>query len=380
MKNKQTHIGFIAPNVYPLFNPTVNGIFGGGEVDLYSISTYLASRDNIKVTFYVGDYGQADVEVINNVHCVKLKHFGRLDKNLVEKIEYHLALIKLLRTTEVDIMFTEMANEMMGFVAMFFLKRKGKRYIHRLASNKDTGRYLPEKFGSKWRYNYYVYGVRKADVIISQTKDQQDELMELLQVPSEIVGNGQWIKDTMDGAKDNNVLWVSRCHPVKQGEIFYKLAKANPTIRFTMIMPIYEETLSTTFVEETNKWLREAKKLKNFEYIKRVPFGEIQNYYDKAKVFVNTSSVEGFPNAFVQACMGATPILSLNVDPDSFLRNNQCGKSFNGNVEEMSNYIHHIMNDEAESDEYNQMSSNAKQYVLDYNNIEVVGKKYLDLI
>ena len=380
MKNIR-HVGFIAPNVYPLFDPSVNGIFGGGEVDLYSISTFLAASPNTKVTFYVGDYGQKDIEVFENVTCVKIKHFGRLDKNFKEKIAYHLALIKMLRTSDVDVMFTEMASELVGYIAFFFLKRKGKRFIHRLASNKDTGIYLPEKYGSKWKYKSYIYGIKRASEVIVQTKDQEDELYRYLSLHSSIIGNGQWILDNDLRVKEESVLWVSRCHPVKQGNLYYELAKSNPDVKFIMIMPVYKNTLDKSFVDETVVWLDKAKKLSNFTYIERVPFGEIQTYYDRAKVFVNTSSVEGFPNAFVQACMGATPILSLNVDPDEFISNHSLGRSFNGNLEEMSNYIKEVFSDsQAKQIEYESMSKNAKQYVLDHNNIEVVGQKYLDLL
>ena len=56
--------------------------------------------------------------------------------------------------------------------------------------------------------------------------------------------------------------------------------------------------------------------LPNVELIERVPYDEIQAVYDSAKVFVNTSAWEGWPNSFIQAGLGRTALLSLEVNPD----------------------------------------------------------------
>jgi glycosyltransferase involved in cell wall biosynthesis len=50
-----------------------------------------------------------------------------------------------------------------------------------------------------------------------------------------------------------------------------------------------------------------------------VPYHRVQEYYDRARVFVSTSEAEGFPNSFIQAAMGGAAILSLEVDPDGVL-------------------------------------------------------------
>jgi len=45
----------------------------------------------------------------------------------------------------------------------------------------------------------------------------------------------------------------------------------------------------------------------------------VQEYYDTAEIFVNTSTFEGFPNSFIQAGLGKTALLSMCVDPDGMI-------------------------------------------------------------
>ena len=51
-------ICFVMPKAYCLFNPEVEGVFGGSEVDLYYLSTELAKDEDYHVSFIVADYGQ----------------------------------------------------------------------------------------------------------------------------------------------------------------------------------------------------------------------------------------------------------------------------------------------------------------------------------
>jgi glycosyltransferase involved in cell wall biosynthesis len=52
-----------------------------------------------------------------------------------------------------------------------------------------------------------------------------------------------------------------------------------------------------------------------------------------AKALVNTSRMEGFPNAFIEAWALRTPVISLSVDPGNVIKNHKLGYVCNGNVE-----------------------------------------------
>jgi len=68
-----------------------------------------------------------------------------------------------------------------------------------------------------------------------------------------------------------------------------------------------------------------AARLPNVRLIDFVPFACIQKYYEEARLFVNTSEFEGFPNSFIQACIAKTPILSFRVNPDDMIKKYDLG-------------------------------------------------------
>jgi glycosyltransferase involved in cell wall biosynthesis len=66
-----------------------------------------------------------------------------------------------------------------------------------------------------------------------------------------------------------------------------------------------------------------------------VAWQDIGRFFEDAKLFVNTSTYEGFPNTFVQAAMQATPILSWAVDPDGVLTRHRIGYCADGSFERL---------------------------------------------
>jgi glycosyltransferase involved in cell wall biosynthesis len=73
-----------------------------------------------------------------------------------------------------------------------------------------------------------------------------------------------------------------------------------------------------------------AARIPNLEFIERVPYHEIQSVYDDAKIFVNTSEWEGWPNSFIQSGLGAAALLSLQVNPDRLFETYALGRFCDG--------------------------------------------------
>jgi glycosyltransferase involved in cell wall biosynthesis len=77
----------------------------------------------------------------------------------------------------------------------------------------------------------------------------------------------------------------------------------------------------------------------NVKYIGFVPFTATYEYYLKAKLLINTSEYEGFPNTFIQACLSKTPILSFRVNPDNFIIENNVGLMCEDNIDKAVEFI-----------------------------------------
>lgn len=67
-----------------------------------------------------------------------------------------------------------------------------------------------------------------------------------------------------------------------------------------------------------------AAQVTNLSFLGFQPLDITESYFDKCKIFVNTSVYEGFPNTFLQSWNRGIPVLSY-VDPDNVIRKNKLG-------------------------------------------------------
>lgn len=128
-------------------------------------------------------------------------------------------------------------------------------------------------------------------------------------------------------AKTVDFLWVARCQPIKQPHRFLDLAESLPEARCEMICPREDAALWDTVQAR-------AATLPNVAFHNGVPYREVQAHYDAARVFVNTSTFEGWPNSFIQAGLGEAAILSLQVRPDKIFSDYELGACVNGDQSE----------------------------------------------
>jgi glycosyltransferase involved in cell wall biosynthesis len=70
----------------------------------------------------------------------------------------------------------------------------------------------------------------------------------------------------------------------------------------------------------------EGTKLKNVTYLSHQPFEKVEELFDEASAFVNTSipDCEGFPNTYLQAWSRGIPVISF-FDPDRLISMNSLG-------------------------------------------------------
>jgi glycosyltransferase involved in cell wall biosynthesis len=138
--------------------------------------------------------------------------------------------------------------------------------------------------------------------------------------------------------KTVDLLWVARSEEVKRPMLFLDLAEALPEARCRMICSKQDEGLREKVRER-------AGRLANVEFLGGVPYGEIQDHFDAAKVLVNTSSHEGVPNTFIHAGRGGAAIASLEVDPDGMFGEFRAGVLAHGNMKTMTDQVRGLLTD-----------------------------------
>ncbi len=166
------------------------------------------------------------------------------------------------------------------------------------------------------------YGLRHAETIVAQTSDQQTLLKQRHGRDSALIRNIWPVADDRDFvplADPREVLWAARMIELKRPHLFLDIAEALPSIRFVMAggpaeanPGLYDEVKAR------------AENIPNVDFLGFVPFREIDKYYARASAYLCTSTIEGFPNTFLQAWSHGRPVVST-FDPDELICEHNLG-------------------------------------------------------
>jgi glycosyltransferase involved in cell wall biosynthesis len=356
---EQIKVCFVSPKAYPLFDTDANGVIGGAEVDLYLLATELAKDPDYNVSCITADYGQPKTQKIENVTIIKSLNFKQ------NQITGAMKIWKALKSANADIYKMKTPSPGVPLVAAF-CKLYKRHFTYRGASEREFNGVYLSKHPVLGRL--FMQSIRSAGLLTVQNQSDAAQLRSLMSVEASVIPNGHRLLDLADTVKDT-ILWVGRSAPVKRPELFLELAKELPTEKFTMICQ------RATGDNNYSDLVAQAKQIPNFRFIEQVPFNEIDTYFRDAKILVNTSDSEGFPNVFIQACKVATPILTLNVNPDGFLDKYACGVCCGGDMKKMSEQLMAIIS----TPDGMAMGKNGREYVEQTHDIATVIKRYKEI-
>lgn len=371
-KMKKTKICFVSINAYRLFDKNCQATHGGAEVDLYLLAKEYAKDDRFEVSFAVGDFGQKKEQLIENIKVINTGFKYRKSYKSLEGLIMYLAFLGSLRKIRADIYIQEVATTITAFVALYAML-SGKKFIYRTAHVMECGWDLLKIGGSLTKL--YYWGLRHASSVICQSEEQKKMLKKNFWIDAIIIKNAHIIP-TVSVDEKTAILSVGRCDKVKHPEIFFDISKNFPDVENIMICPKQEH--EKDFFAEIEK---KAENIKHLRFIEHVPFDQIQDYFNRAKIFVCTSDFEGFPNTYIQACIGSTPIVSLNVNPDNFINDNDLGYCAGGNMDKMIVFIRKLLTD---GQDWKSKSENAYRYAKDNHDMQKIKEQWdkvlLDLI
>lgn len=365
-------ICFISFEAYALFNKASNVTVGGAGVQLYLLANELSKDPGYNISFIVGDFGQPDIEEFDNIKVFKARKGFKKRLPALSGIVECLSLFLLLRKIDADIYHQRAAGYQTGIIAFFchFFKKK---FIYATASSTDVDLGFKKKDPSA--HLLYGYGLKKADIVLAQNEEHRLLLKQNYNKESVLLKNSFTIpskEKILDFNKREFILWVGTSRKLKQPFIFIRLAKIFPNKSFVMIMPKHGED------DELFKNVsRKVVELKNLKFIEKVPFDEIGDYFRKAILFINTSVHEGFPNTFVQSCSFATPVISLNVNPDQFITKYHCGFFSEGDEAQLEKQLDKLtQNDNL----WKTMSRNSYGYVQKEHDIKANLEAYKNFL
>lgn len=327
---------------------------GGAEVQLSLLAKEMAKEKNLEISFVVADFGQADREIIENVTVFRSFKFSDcLFKRIV-------SLLSVMRRINADC-YLQRAITPVSWLLAVFSRLNGNKFIYMLAHDDEV---------SRWNLiNLLTF--RFSTVCICQNDYQKAQLQKLYHLESPKLLSSYEIKPKPTKSSHGPILWVGRSVSWKRPELFIKLAEENPDMNFILICAEDRDAVYHKQIQES------AKKTSNIEYHDYVPFSEIEIYFQEASIYVNTSQKEGFPNTFVQAAKCATPILSLNVDPNSFIEERGAGIFCNDKFDRLRSGLRALANDEHK---YKLRSDSAYTYAKENHDIKNNSRQLLRYI
>ncbi|MEJ0084185.1 MAG: glycosyltransferase family 4 protein [Pseudomonadota bacterium] len=229
-------------------------------------------------------------------------------------------LVAALFAVDADVYYQSPAGANTGITA-WFCRMTGKNFIFRVASDSDC-----EKEHGRIRFGrdrmLYDFGLKRADLVAAQTEFQAQLLREHHALECPVIN--MMVEPPQRGAaparKDIDVLWVSNLRALKRPELALELARQLPDIGFTLAggpMPGGQ-----TYFDDV---AAAAARLPNVRMLGAVKYADTGALFDRARVFLNTSSIEGFPNTFLQAWIRGVPVVSF-FDPDGMVHRLQLGR------------------------------------------------------
>jgi glycosyltransferase involved in cell wall biosynthesis len=309
---------------------------GGESVQQTLLARALSGRGH-EVSMVVFDYGQRDGAQWESIRAFKAY---ALDAGLPALRFIHprwTGLWSALARADADLYYTSCAGMHVGLLALF-CRRARRRFVFRTASDSDCdpSRLLVRFARDRWLYQY---GLRRADAVLTQSAFQARALERHYALHGRTAA--MLVESPRAAAfRDVDVLWTSNVRRVKRPDRILELAGRLPDVTIHMVGGSQpgEEALFASVSEA-------AAARPNVMFHGPLSYRDANGMYDRAKVFVNTSDVEGFPNSYLQAWIRGVPVVTL-FDPDGVVEREGLGVVVKSPAR-MAEAIGHLLGDTA---------------------------------
>lgn len=377
----------VSLDAYSLFDTSTQFVFGGAELRASLFAKALAKFPNTEVIVATRDQARKS-QVFDGVNVVpfpekKGKGYWEKQQQLSTRIKNRLtgktneqvkndsfSFFETIQPTHLLVL--GMSQEAVEAAA--YCQKANIPFFFGCASDVDLSENYLEKSAvdiSGNKVDGYADVIRNASLVLVQSQ-QQEELLEqrfgkkglLLQNPisPEAPKGISPVKTKCD------VLWIGKTTSLKRPELFFKLAKLLPELKFRMIMNNSDE----------NRWKQLiAEQPKNVEIIESVPASAVEFYFQQTRLFVNTSFAEGFPNTFLQAGKYGVPIVSAQADPNHLLSEKGCGILTGDQPNALKDAVMELLRDESK---YKSCSANARAYVENNHELGRLAPKLYDAL
>jgi glycosyltransferase involved in cell wall biosynthesis len=358
---KGARVAFIILQGHNIFSPESNNKAGGAELQAFRVGKMLSQDHGCRVRFLtlgprdgVGEFEGMELATISRSRGP----LGKL-QGMFRALEEFKPAVVMQRCWGLE-----------TWAAARHARLHGARFIFMIASPLDIQPHQPWHW-LNWRRALYRLGIYQADAIVAQSQDQMGQIEAGLRQRAVLIRGLQPPPEPRD-APGEGVLWVGKSLPVKRPDLLLDLAERLPRLRFTMIMnPAPPE-------REYERLRARARSLTNVEHIPYVPYGEIIEYFRRARVFVSTSDpMESFPNTFLQSFRVGLPVMSLGRDPDGIIEKRGLGYYAHDKLDALSAELERRHED---FEWLRECGANGARYLQEEHSPEQTSARWADLV
>jgi len=323
----------VAPFAYPMLaNDRHIRFVGGAEVQQCHLAREFVRR-GYTVSMVCLNFGQPDEQVVDGITVYRMH---APDEGVPVLRFFYPRLTSLwgaLARADAGIYYQRAASALTGFVVAF-ARRRGRISLYAGAHDLDFDPQLPLIRYARDRA-LFRWGLRHATAVVVQTPFQQRACMtHYARLASVVRSCYPYAGNT--ACRKGVVLWVANVKEHKRPEVFVELARRCPNWHFRLVGggdASYFASLKAL-----------AAGVNNLEFVGFVPFADVEQHFDGAALFVNTSVGEGFPNTFLQSWSRGIPTVSF-FDPEARHDGRPVGYVASG-IEDMAEQVRRLMDDE----------------------------------
>lgn len=301
------HVCFVAPETWPVFaGDDRTEVVGGAEVQ-QSILARMLAKAGYPVSMICLDYGQPAHVRLDGVEVVRA---CKPDAGVPLLRFVHPRLTSMwhaMRSVDADVYYQRTPAALTAFVAAF-CRSRGKRSIYAGASDSDfqPGQQTIRFARDRWLFDR---GLATVDAIVVQNEAQRRDCREHYHRPSALIPSCYPLPANMHSGAGDCVLWIGTVRPGKRLEVLFELARRLPHRRFLVIGgPAHGDHGGDAYYASI---AAAAADLANVDMLGFQPLSKTEAWFDRARVLVSTSSLEGMPNVFLQAWARGVPTVAF---------------------------------------------------------------------
>jgi glycosyltransferase involved in cell wall biosynthesis len=352
-----------------------DGTVGGSQLQQILLGKALSRRGH-EVFFVENDASHKQERTVDGIQVVvkELPTTGNVGARAVKSVTRTL---RTLHRIDPDVCYRRVLNFDLLPLALYSTATR-TRLVYGFAHDSEVTddpvvlqRPITDNPAYKWCLRQ---ALSSADALVAQNEYQGSRARRRFGGHVEKIPNGyQEVAETGENNPLSDVdgpivLWVGTLRPWKRPELVLELADGVPDVSFVVVGGASDDApdVHDTMVEGAQG--RDNVRVEGF-----VPYERVDDYFAAADVFLNTSTNEGFPNTFLQAWAHRTGVVSLSVDPDGVVSDNEIGYVADGSVEDLTAVLSGFIDDDVE---LARLGDNAYQYFRENHSIRSIANDY----